>query len=396
MTVRSLYPADRPNLLLNFARARALDTRVSFTRASTGTYVGADGLIKTAKVNEARFDSNPMTGDGLGLIVEPARTNYASQSFVAINATLISSNDTTYQPLQGASVHKFSIGSSGLQFYVPIFNAPGYFPSTGAFDTLTFYLRSDSPVTITSNYNGVPSSSGINFSNKTTAAYSHTVTQSASVLGFTRYTITYFSAQVNGNTITRSQINVSGTTGTNFYVFGAQWESRASSPSSYIPTAGSAVTRAADVVTLEGQHFSNLWNPSGGTFLVNYTTPAAEISPILSVDNNTTSNRIELYTSGTSQKFTVTSGGTTQCDLTTGTVAANNAYRLSAAYASNDFSSVLNGATPVTASTGTVPTANRLRIGSNQAGNYAVSTFARIAYYPSRYPNTQLQGLTTA
>ena len=394
MTVRSLYPADRPNLLLNFAKAKALDTRVSLTRASTGTYVGADGLIKTAKVNEARFDSNPTTGAGLGLMVEPARTNYASQSLVAINATLISSNDTTYQPLQGASVYKFSIGSSGLQFYVPIFNAPGY-STTELFDTVTFYLRSDSPVTVTSDYNGVPSSSGINFSNGTTASYSHTVTQSASVLGFTRYAITYLSTQVNGNTITRAQINVSGTAGTNFYVFGAQWESRASLPTSYIPTAGSTVTRAADVVTLEEPYFSNLWNPSGGTFLVDYTTPAAGTSPIISVDNNTTSNRIELYTSGTSQKFTVTSGGATQCDLTTGTVAANTIYRLSAAYASNDFSSVLNGATPVTASAGTVPTANRLRIGSNQAGDYAVSTFARIAYYPNRYPNTQLQGLTT-
>ena len=48
---------------------------VSFTRASTGTYVGSDGLIKTAATNEARFDHNPTTGESLGLLVEEARTN---------------------------------------------------------------------------------------------------------------------------------------------------------------------------------------------------------------------------------------------------------------------------------------------------------------------------------
>jgi hypothetical protein len=255
MTIKSLYPASRPALGLDFAKTKRLDPRVTFTRASTGTFVGADGLIKTAASGVSRFDHNPTTGESLGLLVEGARINYASQSFVALNATLISSNDTTYQPLQGGSVYKFSIGSSGLQFYVPIFNAPGY-TSIGDVDTLTFYLRSDSPVTITSDYNGVPSLSGIYFSNGTTANYSHIVTQSASVLGFTRYTIIYTVASGNGNNISRAQVNVSGTAGTNFYVFGAQWESRMSFPTSYIPTSGSQATRAADVATLSNTNSS--------------------------------------------------------------------------------------------------------------------------------------------
>ena len=43
------YPTIKPSLNLNFARARALDPRVGFERASVGTYVGRDGLIKTAR-----------------------------------------------------------------------------------------------------------------------------------------------------------------------------------------------------------------------------------------------------------------------------------------------------------------------------------------------------------
>ena len=50
------YTTIEPSLKLDFANARALDPRITFTRASTATYVGRDGLIKTAGVDEPRFD----------------------------------------------------------------------------------------------------------------------------------------------------------------------------------------------------------------------------------------------------------------------------------------------------------------------------------------------------
>jgi hypothetical protein len=76
MTTKNLYPNSVPSLNLNFAKLKRLDPRVTFTRASTGTYVGADGLIKTAGNGVARFDHSA-TGESLGLLVEEARTNYS-------------------------------------------------------------------------------------------------------------------------------------------------------------------------------------------------------------------------------------------------------------------------------------------------------------------------------
>jgi hypothetical protein len=69
------FPSVRPTLDLDFANSKTLDPRIEFTRASGGSYVGADGLIKYAGVNEARFDHDPVTGESLGLLVEEARTN---------------------------------------------------------------------------------------------------------------------------------------------------------------------------------------------------------------------------------------------------------------------------------------------------------------------------------
>ena len=44
MTIKALYPTVRPTLNLDFAKTKALDPRVTFTRASTATFVGANDL----------------------------------------------------------------------------------------------------------------------------------------------------------------------------------------------------------------------------------------------------------------------------------------------------------------------------------------------------------------
>jgi hypothetical protein len=50
-TVRNGGIFNASSLDLQFARTKTLDPRVTFTRASSGTYVGSDGLIKTATTN---------------------------------------------------------------------------------------------------------------------------------------------------------------------------------------------------------------------------------------------------------------------------------------------------------------------------------------------------------
>jgi hypothetical protein len=73
-------PEIRPTLNLNFARVKSLDPRITFTRNSGGSYFGADGFMKYAGINEARFDHDPETRESLGLLIEESRTNLIANS----------------------------------------------------------------------------------------------------------------------------------------------------------------------------------------------------------------------------------------------------------------------------------------------------------------------------
>ena len=84
-----------PSLDLQFAGGKSLAdavtgaSLVTFTRASTGTFVGSDGVLRSATTNEARFAHNPTTGESLGLLVEEARTN------LLLNSATLSTQSVT-------------------------------------------------------------------------------------------------------------------------------------------------------------------------------------------------------------------------------------------------------------------------------------------------------------
>ena len=52
---------------------------ITFTRASTGTYLDSDGLLKTATTNTPRIEYD-INGNRKGLLIEEARTNLIVQS----------------------------------------------------------------------------------------------------------------------------------------------------------------------------------------------------------------------------------------------------------------------------------------------------------------------------
>ncbi|OAI25968.1 hypothetical protein A1351_15560 [Methylosinus sp. R-45379] len=58
----------------------ALPSWLTLTRATTGTYFDASAVMQSAAINAARFDHNPLTGAALGVLCESSRTNLMANS----------------------------------------------------------------------------------------------------------------------------------------------------------------------------------------------------------------------------------------------------------------------------------------------------------------------------
>lgn len=74
------YPTIRPSLSLDFANSKVVDSRITFTRASSGTIYNEDGLIESVASGVPRITHNPVTGECEGLLIEESRTNLLTHS----------------------------------------------------------------------------------------------------------------------------------------------------------------------------------------------------------------------------------------------------------------------------------------------------------------------------
>jgi hypothetical protein len=67
---------------------------ITFTRSTTATFVGSNGLIQSAAINAPRFDFNPATLAPNGLLMEEQRVNLMTYSEQFDNAGWSKTNST--------------------------------------------------------------------------------------------------------------------------------------------------------------------------------------------------------------------------------------------------------------------------------------------------------------
>jgi hypothetical protein len=265
-TVRNGGIFNASSLDLQFARTKTLDPRITFTRASSGTYVGADGLIKTATTNEARFDHNPTTGESLGLLVEESRTNLLVQSngfdttWTNNNSSETSASGTAPDGTNTAWELK---DTSDVSFQPHSINQSVSFTS-GTTYTFTVWMKAG---TLTEGGMAVPSAAFgavlINRVNLSTGAVISTSANSTTVVtpfanGWYQIALTATATATASSSVQIRPMNGGTTyigTGTGtVLIWGAQLEVGAF-PTSYIPTTTATVTRSADVASITGANF---------------------------------------------------------------------------------------------------------------------------------------------
>lgn len=218
------------------ANVGALPAWLTFSRATTGTFIGSNGLIQTAAINTPRFD---FTGGSPGLLIEESRTNLALQSqnfadaswqvFAGVAKVAAGASD----PSGGTSAHEISFGATGGAISAASALYRTHTFAAGA-HTFSVWLRSKTGATT------------VRLAISDGAAVVTGTADLPLTTSLARSSLTVTTASGFGNISIRN--NVAGNSANIFNAF-AQLEA-GSFPTSYIPAAGSAVTRAADIGTL--------------------------------------------------------------------------------------------------------------------------------------------------
>lgn len=383
-------------------------TATAYTPTTTAAITNYIPVMQTAASGVARFDCNPVTRESLGLLIEESRTNLLTYSEQVDNAawTKVTSNvaansivapdgtltaDKIYDDVTASTVHYVSRSLTGLT------NAASY--------TATVYAKAGEKTGLRINLQGATNATAYyNLSTGVIGTVAAGVTATMTSVGNGWYRCTYTriidatSAVLFFHLVNPSEtVSYTGDGYSGIYLWGAQIEVGAFA-TSYIPTVASQVTRAADAASMTGTAFSSWYNNAEGTLYGEWATPASAVSRILvDVEGATTSDRIEIgiNTSDVLNPRTIVNGAAA-AGITAGTYVTGTRARLAFGYKPGAYASSLNGVAVVTnSSSASVPVISRLTIGSLSSGaNPIRGTINKIAYYPIRLSNTELQGLT--
>lgn len=398
MSIKSLYPNIRPSLLLDFAKTKAIDSRITFTRGSTGTYVGANGLIATAASGAARFDHDPLTGECNGLLIDESRTNLAtnSSSYVSWNtdtagvvtidnaAVAPDGSNTAFSVTQDTSTGYHKLGRFGL---LSTNNANHYFSAFVKYNGHRYVaFLCNITAGVYGAYDLISGTAAVGSITKLENGWFRIVSSpynsnsvSANTLIFSLQDLYSADYNTNGGSQGRSYTG-DGVSG--IYVWGFQAE-LGSAVSSYIPTTSAAVTRAADVLSMTGTNFSSWYNNTQGTLVFN--------SKIQDSTNATASIVFGGYLWATNPNGWRTSGnGSLLTTNVSRTTTSKHAFGLQ----SNNHAVSINGATVGTATANNSQSPSGTAFSINSANPVLCGTISRIAYYPVRVTNAQLQALS--
>ena len=388
MTIKPLYPSSDPTLDLNFAAARALDPRVTFTRDSIATRVGPDGLLQTVAPNVARFDHSPTTRESLGLLVEEARTNLllrseelATSPWITANTTLTNNSTDVLDPAGGNKSTK--IVSTGVNSAV----LQGI--TIAAASTASIWLRTGSG---TATFDFLVYLSGPPFT--AIGIVSITVTSN-----WQRFTLVTSAPPSSAS----YNFQISSMPAGTLYAWGAQLEAGAFA-TSYIPTTSATVTRAADVASITGANFSSWYNQTEGTVFVDvlrsYSGNFPAFPNIVNFNDGTANNLWAMYGISGNQfvtNFSIQSGGVGQTDYVQVATNVPGPNRIAQALAVNSSTFAANGALTLQDSSVAMPVGmNRVAIGADRLSLAQWGgTIRRLTYWPTRLPNAMLQAITS-
>jgi len=229
MSVKDLYPAIRPSLNLDFANTKTLDPRITFSRASTGTYY--DG------VTHAKAEENLLLRS----------QEFDNAVWLGPNKT-ITANDTT-APDGTVTADKVSVSNTSLVSKQLWQNLS--VPSSGV---ISVYAKAAEYNWLRVQFGGSADYAFFDLTNGVTGTVTAGATASMVNAGGGWYRCVFFDADTSGGvnvsffpSIADDQSNFVGTVGYGVYLWGAQLEQR-SSVTAYTATTTQPITNYIPVL----------------------------------------------------------------------------------------------------------------------------------------------------
>jgi hypothetical protein len=423
--------ADGLALDLQFALDKTTTARKgptpTFTRASSGTFVGSNGLVQTAGTNVARFD-HTSAGVCRGLLIEESRTNICLQSenfgttWTNDSGLVTITTDVEVSPDGSITADKIAESASTTSRRISIQSIS---VTSGTTYSYSCYIKAGERdfaqmatgtglnsafqnfIVNGANAGTLGSSSGI-VSSRIDAMpngwYRCTIVVTATATGTTQVTV----GPSPSSTITRWQA-YSSTAGSGIYAWGAQLEA-GSFPTSYIPTTTASVVRSADVCSIIGTPFTDFYNQSEGAIYAQYDRSNNNASGkftwmVAAIYNPASSSTYNVVLSGTANDGRVVyrNAGVDVFSSIPSLLSPNTVIRSAYAYKSGDFAHARNGAM-ISTGTGTIPVVSsfdRIQFGFSNNGSFGTAAsqylngrIAAIRIYRKRLANSKLMSIS--
>lgn len=401
---------------ISFAEACA------FSRAGEGTFFGSNGLLQTAAAGVPRFDYDPVTLAPKGILIEGGRTNLFTYPADTTNAVWIAQRSVKSAASSdlGLSFTKVTETSDADAGVHGIFRAQSGGVAGQIYSVTRIVRQGNSPrlrLAFTGPaFGGSPISIVFNFSTGVfTSPTGAMVGWGARSLGSGLWLIwASAAATVTDSIWTEVQIDNGSSffyqgTGTYYFDLAVSILENGAFPSSYTPGTTMAVTRAADILTVQPAQFAAAFRQDAGTILIDMTlnhtgltaTGGNDFPFLLDMDSaGASADGYRFVASagyGPGYKIEVTTSGSLVAGPTFAkALGGGSRTKLALSWGgANDFAACMDGGAVATDTSGAIPTPDRLSIGCQDgSGNQMFGHVRKVLFFPQRLTNAQLQEAT--
>lgn len=390
---------------------------ITFSRTSSAWYYNSSGVLTQAATNTPRFDYDPITLAPQGLLIEGQRTNlvlrnseFSTASWTTTNTTVTA--DSTTSP-DGAVTADTLVENTATATHST--------SQTLSFVSGTAYAYSlfvkEPPTNINKRYISIYFQStafGANLAVVVDAATGQITAASAGLAttitsvgnGWYRVTISATATVTTNALVTArlSNVSTSGLTSytgdgvSGMYLWGAQVEVGNFS-TSYIPTAATTVTRAADVADINT--LLPWYNSTEGTVVAQFkavNATSSEQQTIWALNSSSLSNLIYAARTASTNclRYYVQNSGVAQADstITSPTIANGAVAKAAVGMATNNYNAALNGTLGTQSTSVTMPTVVQMNLGSSLSTNFLAGYLQQLTYYPKRLADEELRAFT--